>query len=224
MPSTPLVRGRLPGDADWRSGVRCPRVRPSAGHSGRLGTRPHGHNDSCAGSSALLPVGNSHRSASAARACEARPHGNHRGEAPQGAPVRVMDRQSLPMKGLAQPQGGHRVRRFPHQRFTALHLLELSRRTGLTAAGSRADSRSHQACPLCCLKSEDAITCMRTARAVAGVDPLRKPAPTFGRRHPRCVPDARARCLLVSPADIRHGPHARFPGGDVRVISWKDLN
>src|SRR5262245_41193707 len=60
------------------------------------------------------------RHASAARACEARPHGNHRGEAPQGAPARVMGRPFLPMKGQAQPQGGHRVRRFPHQRFAAL--------------------------------------------------------------------------------------------------------
>src|SRR5262245_37802040 len=36
------------------------------------------------------------------------PPENHRGEAPQGAPARVMGRPSLPMKGPAQPQGGHR--------------------------------------------------------------------------------------------------------------------
>ena len=39
-----------------------------------------------------------------------------RGEAPQGAPARVMGRQSLPLKGLAQPQGGHGCG-VPHQRF-----------------------------------------------------------------------------------------------------------
>ena len=84
-------------------------------------------------------VRRSHRPTSAARACGARLHGNHRGEAPQGAPARVMGRQSLPLKGLAQPQGGHRVRRFPRQRFAALHSPRLlSRRTGRTAAGCRA--------------------------------------------------------------------------------------
>jgi hypothetical protein len=33
---------------------------------------------------------------------------NRRGEAPEGAPVRVMDRRSLPMEGPARPQGGPR--------------------------------------------------------------------------------------------------------------------
>ena len=50
----------------------------------------------------------------------------HRGEAPQGAPARVMGRQSLPMKGLAQPQGGHGCGVPPSalRRFTLLELFE----------------------------------------------------------------------------------------------------
>jgi len=49
-----------------------------------------------------------------------------------------MGRLSLPMKGQAPPQGGHRVRRLPHQRLAALHSPRLlSRRAGRTAAGCR---------------------------------------------------------------------------------------
>ena len=52
-----------------------------------------------------------------------------RGEAPQGAPARVMGRQSLPMKGLAQPQGGHGCGVPPSalRRFTLLELFEADR-------------------------------------------------------------------------------------------------
>jgi cell division protein FtsB len=110
------------GDSCWWSGERCLRVRPNQPDTpGRLGTQPFGHYDPRAGS--LLyhrsPVVN--RYASAARACGARLHGNHRGEAPQGAPARVKGRRSLPLKGQAPPQGGPRVRRLPHQRLVALH-------------------------------------------------------------------------------------------------------
>ena len=90
-----------------------------AGLSGRLGTRPHGHYDSCAGSSALLPVNKLTGAASAVRGVWDQVPRKHRGGAPQGAPVRVMGRQSLPLKGLAQPQGGHGCG-VPHQRFAAL--------------------------------------------------------------------------------------------------------
>jgi hypothetical protein len=39
-------------------------------------------------------------------------------------------------------------------------------------------NRSDQACPLCCLKSEDVMHAHVHRRAVAGVDPLRKSAPS----------------------------------------------
>ena len=89
-------------DSYWWSGERCLRVRPNQPDTpGASGPRPFGHYDPRAGS--LLyhrsPVVN--RYASAARACGARLHGNHRGEAPQGAPARVKGRQSLPLKGQA---------------------------------------------------------------------------------------------------------------------------
>ena len=154
------------GGAVCRSGVRCLRVRPNQpGSRGASDTafralRPESWEP------AGLPVSNSHRLASAARACGARLHGNHRGEAPQGAPAYVTGRQSLPMKGLAQPQGGHGCG-VPHQRFAALHPPRLlSRRTGRTAAGCRAISRSADACLPGCLKCESAIDAQLIARVV----------------------------------------------------------
>jgi hypothetical protein len=67
------------------------------------------------------------------RASEARPH-EHRGEAPQGAPARVMGRRSLPVKGPAQPQGGHGCG-VPRQRFAALRSPRIVSRRARTEDG-----------------------------------------------------------------------------------------
>ena len=131
-----------------------------------------------------------------------------RGEAPQGAPVRVMDRQSLPTKGQAQPQGGHGCG-VPHQRFAALHLLVLSRRTGLNGGREPSFSRSDQACPQRCLTSEDVMHACAPPGG-ARVDPLRKnPRPALGcdtRVAPRPLPDGVTRGY---PTRTPHQPPGR---------------
>jgi len=140
-----------------------------------------------------------------------------RGEAPQGAPARVMGRRSLPVKGPAQPQGGHGCG-VPHQRLAALHHLVLSRRAGLNGGREPSFSRSDQACPSCCLKREDVMHAhAHRPGAMAGVDPLRKPAFSSRVATPALRPDVRARCLMVLPEGIRDELHAGHPGGDVRA-------
>ena len=114
-----LLRGAIRVAPVWQRQERCACGFGSAGRTpGKPRTPLYGHYDLCAGS--LLD----HRSPVAAgrqttaRGSEARSH-EHRGGAPKGAPTRVMGRQSLPLKGLAQPQGGHGCG-VPHQRLSAL--------------------------------------------------------------------------------------------------------
>ena len=138
----------------------------SAGHLGAPRDPAFGHYDPPLG--ACCTTGEqARRHESATRACGARLHGNHRGEAPQGAPARVMGRQSLPLKGLARPQGGHGVRR------SAPALCGASP-SSIAFEADRTDggrvpsiSRSADACPPGCLKSESVVDAHATTRAVS---------------------------------------------------------
>ena len=105
------------GDAYWRSGVRRPRVRPrQPGSREASGRRPPTTGrclrwlDEGRTNGAKAPGSGGRRVRRPTP--EARSRGpKSRGEAPKGAPARVMGRRSLPLEGPARPQGGPRVRR-----------------------------------------------------------------------------------------------------------------
>jgi hypothetical protein len=173
--ASPLVRGHLPGDSVGGAGsgacgsgliTRTPR--------GASGLRLTGTTTLAQGA-LLYDRANEQvaRHASAARACGARLHGNHRGEAPQGAPARVKGRQSLPLKGQAPPQGGHGCG-VPHQRFAALHPPRAFEAARTDGGREPSISRSADACLPGCLKSEShkpttrVVSCAGLTRASMG--------------------------------------------------------
>ena len=122
-------------------GAAPARPASSAGLPGGLGAPPYGHYDPCAGSlldhrSRLLRAASAARGQCGGLRAVSR---KRRGEAPQGAPARVMGRRSR--KGPARPQGGPRGAAFRTGAWRRFTPSAFSGWAGMTAAGCRKPRR-----------------------------------------------------------------------------------
>src|SRR4029079_599977 len=137
MRASPLVRGRQPvmPFAGAGSGARGFGLINRA--LGAPRTPPFGHYDPEAGSQLDDRRGILAGPQSRPEAWGARPRENLHGEAPQGAPARVMGRPSLSDEGKGPTVRRPWVRRSAPALCGASPSSSFSRRTGRTAAGSR---------------------------------------------------------------------------------------